>query len=702
MGAGANRLKTLFNSRGVGHGLVLLALLSVPILWQDMPVSGALRLAWLDVYQELFPRERRSAPAVIVAIDEASLDRFGQWPWPRTLVAQLIDRLSAARPAAIGVDILFPEPDRLSPEWLAPSIAAADPQLAARLARLPRHDAVLAASIRAAPVVLGIAGLETGMTSAPVLFTPSLQKGTDARAALRRYASALRSLPEIDSAAGGHGLLSADTEAGVVRRMPMVALVGTTPVLPLSLETLRLASGEALFFVRGGAAGVEVVGFGDLTVPTQPDGRLWVHYTPHDASRFISAADVLGGGMDYAQLERKLVLVGVTGLGLIDYQTTPLGERMPGIEIHAQVLENVFDGALLMRPRWAAWVEGLALFVAGLVVVCSVPRVSPGRSTFLLGLLLVMLGAAGFGAYRFAGLLIDASVPGAAVALLFAAMLAETLAEANAQRKSLRERLQREREAAARIAGELDAARRIQIGSLPRPELVFPAEHRFDISAAMEPAREVGGDLYDFFMLDADHLFFLVGDVSGKGLPASIFMAVSKALCKSAALRRGRRVDELLREANAEIARENPESLFVTVFAGVLDVLSGRLEYCSAGHEPPFVLAPPQGEIARLADGGGPPLCVLDGFSYVAAEHQMSRRGIVCVVSDGVTEAMNPAGELYGAGRLRQALEQGRNAENPAALVSAIRADIAQFVGGAEAADDLTLLVLRWNGPSAR
>ena len=688
----------MFSSRGVGHGLVLLALLFVPILWQDMPVSGALRLAWLDVYQELSPRERRSAPAVIVAIDEASLNRFGQWPWPRTLVAQLIDKLRAASPAAIGVDILFPEPDRLSPERLAPSVAATDPQLAARLARLPRHDAVLAASIRAAPVVLGVAGVEEGVVFAAARWTPSLQKGADARGYLRHYASTLRSLPEIDAAARGHGLLSADTEAGVVRRVPMVARVGTIPVLPLSLETLRLASGEPLFVVRSGAAGIEAVEIGDLAVPTQSDGRLWVHYTPHDASRFISAADVLGGQADHAQLERKLVLVGVTGLGLIDYQTTPLGERMPGIEIHAQVLENVYDGALLMRPRWAAWVEGSVFFVAGLIVVCFIPRLSAGRSTVLLALLLIALGAAGFGAYRVAGLLLDASVPGAAIAFLFAAMLVETLAEANAQRKLLQERLQHEREAAARIAGELDAARRIQIGSLPKPELIFRAEHRFEIFAAMEPAREVGGDLYDFFMLDAEHLFFLVGDVSGKGLPASIFMAVSKALCKSTALRRGRRIDELLREANAEISRENPESLFVTVFAGILDVLSGRLEYCSAGHEPPFVLAP-HGEIARLEEGGGPPLCVLDGFSYVAAEHRMSRGGIVCVVSDGVTEAMNPAGELYGAGRLRQALERGRNAENPAALVNVIRADVAQFVGGAEAADDLTLLVLRWNGP---
>jgi adenylate cyclase len=679
----------------------LLTILLVPVLWEDMPVIGAMRLAWLDAYQELSPRERRSAPAVIVAIDEGSLNRFGQWPWPRTLVARLFDRIAAARPAAIGVDILFPEPDRLSPEWLAPSIADADPRLAGRLAKLPHHDATLAASIRAAPVVLGIAGLEVGVASEGAPMTPSLLQAPEALRALRRYATALRSLPQLDVAAKGHGLLSADTEAGVVRRVPMVALVGATPVLPLSLETLRVAAGEAAFAVRGGAAGVEAVVIGDLSVPTQADGRLWVHYTPHDPSRFFSAAAILDGNADPAELERKLVLVGVTGLGLIDYPSTPTGERMPGIEIHAQVLENVFDGALLMRARWAPWIEALAFAVAGLIVVYSVPRLSPARSTALLVVLLVVLGAAGFAAYRGAGLLFDASVPVAATAFLFAAMLVETLADANAQKKALQERLQHEREAAARLAGELDAARRIQVGILPRPEAAFPRERRFEVSASMEPAREVGGDLYDFFMLDDRRLFFLVGDVSGKGLPASIFMAVSKALCKSAALRQGRRIEELLCEANAEIARENPESFFVTVFAGVLDAQSGRVEYCCAGHEPPFAVTP-EGGIKRLGEGGGPPLCVLEGFAYASAEHSMRPREILCVFSDGVTEAMNPTGELYGPARLEAALQRNRNVERPAAVIEAIRADVSRFVETAEVADDLTLLVLRWNGPSGR
>src|SRR5262245_61022789 len=174
---------------------------------------------------------------------------------------------------------------------------------------------------------------------------------------------------------------------------------------------------------------------------------------------------------------------------------------MPGIEIHAQVLVNVFDGALLKRPRWAAWVEALGFLAAGLIVVVFVPLLAPGRSTILVVVLLLALGAAAFAAYWGAQVLIDASVPGVSIAFLFGAMLVETLAEANAQKKLLQERLQREREAAARLAGELDAARRIQMGILPRAESMFPAERRFEIAASMEPAREVGGDLYDFFML---------------------------------------------------------------------------------------------------------------------------------------------------------------------------------------------------------
>ncbi len=684
----------------VVRSVVLLTLLLVPVVWTDMPAVGAMRLAWLDFYQALSPRERHSAPAIIVAIDEKSIDRYGQWPWPRNLVARLLERIQAAGPAAIGVDLLFINPDRLSPEQLAPTLAGYNAALAAGLAKLPPHDVMLARSIRAAPAVLGIAGLESsGGNPAAVEFTPSFQKGGDATPFLRHYAESLRSLAEIDKSARGHGLLSVDTEGGVVRRMPMVAVVGNAPVLGFSLETLRVASGDPVFTVNSDATGVRSIGVGGVNIPTQPDGHIWVHYTPHNAARYVSAADVLAGTVEGSDLAGMLVLVGLTALGLIDYQTTPLGERMPGVEIHAQVLENIFDGKLLSRPHWAPWAEAGAFLGLGLLLIYAVPRLAPRRSGALLAVLLAALMGAGFVAYKNAGVLIDALVPGTALLLLFAAMLAATLAEANAQRRLLRERLQSEREAAAQIAGELDAARRIQLGMLPRPETVFPRERRFELFARMQPAREVGGDLYDFFMLDRDRVFFVVGDVSGKGLPASIFMAVSKALCKSAALRRGRDVGEMLSEVGAEISRENPEALFVTAFAAILDAGTGALVYSSAGHDAPCVISRHGEGVGRLDQAAGPPLCVLDGHAYASAAYTLAAGDTVCLYTDGVTEAMSPSGELYGRGRLCAVLERMRNAPTVDAVGHAVLEDVAGFVGGGEPADDLTLVVLRWKGP---
>jgi adenylate cyclase len=272
------------------------------------------------------------------------------------------------------------------------------------------------------------------------------------------------------------------------------------------------------------------------------------------------------------------------------------------------------------------------------------------------------------------------------VAALFAAILAATYAEADRQRRLLRE-------AQARVAGELEAAHRIQMGLLPLPRELFAGEQRFDLEALLEPARTVGGDFYDCFMLDEDRLFFLVGDVSGKGLGASLFMALSKSLLKSIALRKKSDPATILMRASREIGRDNRESLFVTALAGVLDTRSGELVYCNAGHEPP--VASLIGEIPqRLFDSGGPPLCVIEEYAYVSKTIQLGPGGWFCVVTDGVTEAMNERRELYGSVRLLTVLREGKD---PAAIVRSVRDDVRAFAGTAEQSDDLTLLCVRWN-----
>ena len=695
-------VRALRGRRGQPLGLLLLVTFLGVGLAPDVLGLAALRLAGFDAYQRWAPRARRSAPAVIVAIDEESLRLHGQWPWPRTWLARLVGLLAEAHPAAIGIDLVMPEADRLSPGRVPEFVPGMGPSLVRELAKLPSNDAVLAQALSGRPVVLGVAGLERdpGRPAQPLRQAPLRTIGGDPRRFVPRYEATLRSVEEIDRVAKGHGLLNFEAERGVVRRMPLVAAAGDAVVPSFGVEILRVATGAPLLTVRVGAAGVEGVGISGLLVPTEPDGSVRLRFSRTDPSRFVSAADVLAGTADLQVFERKLVLIGVTALGLSDYQATPVTERMSGVEIHAQLLESIFDGDLLSRPRAAAWAEGAVLLLAGLGLVLVVPRLAVRASVAAFALLVGLMWAGGFLAYLHRGVLVDAALPSLALGALFTAMLVVTLAEAESQRQILRRSIEQQREQAARVAGELEAARGIQMSSLPQPTTVFPSETRLDLYAFLEPAREVGGDLYDFFALDRDRVFFLIGDVSGKGVPGSLFMAVSKALYKSAALRQARHVETVMREANAEISRDNAAGLFVTVLAGILDMRTGLLEYCNAGHEPPYLLPSGERPILRLADGDGPPLCAVDCFPYTASSRHLEPGDTLCLVTDGVTEAAGAGGELYGRERLEVLLAKTGPGTSAADVGEAIRQEVGRFTEGVEPSDDLAILVVRWKGPS--
>jgi len=684
---------------------VLVALTA--LIWLEPSWNARLPSAWFDALQTLSPRRIVSMPATIVAIDHKSLAALGQWPWPRFLLAQLVDDINRHRPAAIGIDILMPEPDGLSPERLLARARRQDPELAGRLAALPGNDAELARALADAPTVLAIAGMPeaTGMLlrAAPFRVSDAAARvGTPAPTAPRlpHYAGVLTSVDQLDRAALGRGLVSVDAAGGVFRRIPLIATVDGTLVPALAIEMLRVALGAPSLRMLTRGAAVDAIGVADFVAPTEEDGAVRVYYSPRNADRFVSAVDVLEGRFDPAQLQQKLVLVGITGLGMVEDKNTPLGVLMPGVEIHAQLLENLYDGTLLRRPAWAPPLEALVFLLAGAMLVAATPRWKPRDAALLALVCAAILLASGYLAFRSQRLLFDAATPGLCLAVLFGVLLALTLAEANRQKRSLERQVQVQRVESARIAGELDAAKRIQMGTLPRTDFLRE-DSRVDLAATMVPAREVGGDLYDFFRLDDRRLFFLVGDVAGKGVSASIFQAVSKALYKSTMLRApGADLGLLMSAANAEVSRDNPEMLFVTAFAGVLDLETGDLAYCNAGHEDPYLVHPTDAAVRRLADGDGPPLCAVDGFDYRGARCALRTGEWLCVVTDGVTEAQRAGGELYGGERVQSVLPGlVREGANASAVVDALRADVEAFAAGAEPADDLTVLVLRWKGP---
>ncbi|HMX15698.1 MAG TPA: CHASE2 domain-containing protein [Rhodocyclaceae bacterium] len=674
----------------------LAALLHLP-QWSPFHLG---QLALFDRYQRVFPRERQSAPAVIVEIDEKSLKTLGQWPWPRDRLAALLENVAALKPAAIGLDIYMPEADGTSPEALAARLPDGAGALRKALRELPTQDQRLAEALRRVPTVLGAAGFdfETLTTSRGLRSVPLHVEGGDALPLVRQYPFVLASLPQLQAAAAGQALLSVDLEGGVVRRVPLVMAVGDALLPSLAMEMLRVATGSTAVEVSLGLAGIDSVRVADLTVPTQPNGEVWLHFGPALEERYVSAADVLAGEVPADRIEGKLVLVGLTGFGLMDTRTTPLKEHVPGIDIQAQLVESFFDGRFLLRPAWMPWVETALLLVGGLFLIWAVPSVKPRIATLLATILFVILFGVGFGLFRATGMLLDAASVFAALNIVFGSLLSSVFIEADRQRRLAEAALHRERESAARVAGELAAARRIQLGSLPRAETAFPGETRFEVAAVLEPAREVGGDLYDFFMLDDRHLFFVVGDVSGKGVPASLFMAVAKALGKSVALRGEAGIAEIVRCANEELSRENPEMLFVTMLAGILDADTGDLALCNAGHDAPWRRGR-ETEPQQLTGDGGPPLCVLEDFPYPAQQFRLRRGDSVFVITDGITEAMDGHGVLYGTDRFSAALAKAGPEEPPAALVARVREDVRQFVAGAEASDDLTLLVLRWTGP---
>lgn len=661
-----------------------------------------LRLALFDAYARILPRERSADPVVIVAVDDDSLKRIGQWPWPRHLVARLIEKILQDRPAAVGVDILWPEPDRLSPQRWMQQEDPLPPALREQLFALPDHDEVLARALASGPVAIVVAGLRDGSPHQAGPLTPVRVVGGDPGADLAKllpsFGSMLRSLREIDLAARGHGLINADRDPdGVIRRAPLVSSVAGLLTPSLGLEVLRLAAsapGVALHLRDRRVQGVAV---GPLSISTQADGTVWLDYSPHDPARFVSAADALAGRMPADLFGQKLVLVGVTGLALVDEQITPLGP-MPGSEIHAQLLENVLAGRLAVRPEWTRWLEPALAAGFALLLILALPALRLRWHFPLAGLVLAALGGLGFAAWWRERWLVDVATPALGNAAVFVALLGGAIAEYDAQRRRLRRELEAERLEAAKLEGELIAAARIQRGILPSPASL-PPDPRFDLAASLTPARQVGGDLYDFFQIDPDHLFLAIGDVSGKGVPASLFMALGKALCRSSALRGKDDIGEIVRRLDRELSRENPEMMFITLFAGILNLATGELRFCNAGHDAP-ILARPGAAPRLLASQGGPPLCAVEEFAYPTDSHTMQPGEILCLITDGVTEATGGGGELMGRERVRTAFHDLPSGSTSAEAIQRLRQAMDGFLAGAPPSDDLALLAVRWTGPS--
>jgi adenylate cyclase len=352
-----------------------------------------------------------------------------------------VTRLNELHSKAIAFDAVFSEPDRTSPGQAIRYFQNLDPALRERLAQLPSNDDVLANAISRGTVVLGQAGAASINTLVSVQSpeTGMAVLGPDPSVHLVAFPGLLRNLPQLESAAAGRGLFTIATERdGMIRRVPLIMVAQDKIVPALAVELLRVVSGAGSILVRTDQVGVRNVAVAQLNLPTDENGRVWMHFGRHDTARYVSAQDVLERKVAPEIFSGKLALIGTSAIGLLDVKTTPVHPAMPGVEVHAQLIEAALTNSLLKAPSSALPTELLATFLAGLLIVTLAPILS---APALFAVAAVTAGSTAAGSwllYSQQQILLDATFPVISILLVYAALALIGYFREQSQRRQIR------------------------------------------------------------------------------------------------------------------------------------------------------------------------------------------------------------------------------------------------------------------------
>lgn len=386
-----------------------LAALAVAIGVSLSPYSPLDRLNLLvyDGYQNLRPREPAESAVAVVDIDDDSIGLIGQWPWSRTVIAEIVDRLAAMGAASIAFDVVFSEPDRTSPALAVAQLEKQGFQIAypGNPDELD-HDRVLAEAFGRAPVVAGLVMAESGAPP-PRPKAGFAFGGDNPSSYLPAYSGSVRNLPILDEAAPGLGVFSFPPERdGVVRQIPLLSRFGSQLYPGLAIESLRLAVGASGYIVRStGASGEYATGnpgmtalkVGDFEIPTAADGRLWVYYSAKPAAPVISARRVLATEPDAAvaqEVAGRIVLIGTSAVGLRDLVSTPLAAGVPGVLVHGEIVDQIVHQRFLTRPDWAAGLELVLAIGLSLLLLVLLPFFSTtANAVTVAGAVAIAVGA---------------------------------------------------------------------------------------------------------------------------------------------------------------------------------------------------------------------------------------------------------------------------------------------------------------------
>ena len=591
-----------------------------------------------DLYQKIFPLDKQDSKVVIINIDEKSLSKFGQFPWNRSIFAKIIENVNRSNPKVIGFDIFFTEKDKQTPEEIIKAYNILSSDVINYLTNIQSHDERFRQQLDVSNSVLAVLGSKVASEgsydrSAKAKF---ISKGGDPKNFTYVFPYSIGSLEILENSVKGLGSISfLDQSDGIIRSLPLIVRFKNKLYPTMGLEMVRVGSKQKNLFVEMNEVGIKRVSVRPYKISSDPNGIFWIRYKKTKKNQYISASSVFDGKFDESIFKDKYVLIGASAQGLFDLVKTPLGVTIPGVEVHANVIENILDNSYLTRNPNIYVFELLFSIIIAFVTFYFSQIIKPKYSLAIFFGSTVSVILIGFGFFLLRSELVDFSYPVFMVTAVFLTGLyfrfikENELAISNLQKQAA---LKKERE----LAGEVQ-------------KRLFPEIKKFEhfVYAKNVPARDVSGDYYDIIEINENEFYFTLADVSGKGVRSGMLMAKASSVFRTLSNLK-LPLEKIVFLVNNEIVEAKFKGMFVTAVFGKMNVSNGEIEIVNAGHE--SIMLFDEGKNYEFIKSDLPPIGIIkySNEAMVIKRNLNIKNKTFVVYTDGVTEGYLKNGNELG------------------------------------------------------
>ena len=591
-----------------------------------------------DLYQKIFPLDKQDSKVVIINIDEKSLSKFGQFPWNRSIFAKIIENVNRSNPKVIGFDIFFTEKDKQTPEEIIKAYNILSSDVINYLTNIQSHDERFRQQLDVSNSVLAVLGSKVASEgsydrSAKAKF---ISKGGDPKNFTYVFPYSIGSLEILENSVKGLGSISfLDQSDGIIRSLPLIVRFNKKLYPTMGLEMVRVGSKQKNLFIEMNEVGIKRVSVRPYKISSDPNGIFWIRYKKTKKNQYISASSVFDGKFDESIFKDKYVLIGASAQGLFDLVKTPLGVTIPGVEVHANVIENILDNSYLTRNPNIYVFELLFSIIIAFVTFYFSQIIKPKYSLAIFFGSTVSVILIGFGFFLLRSELVDFSYPVFMVTAVFLTGLyfrfikENELAISNLQKQAA---LKKERE----LAGEVQ-------------KRLFPEIKKFEhfVYAKNVPARDVSGDYYDIIEINENEFYFTLADVSGKGVRSGMLMAKASSVFRTLSNLK-LPLEKIVFLVNNEIVEAKFKGMFVTAVFGKMNVSNGEIEIVNAGHE--SIMLFDEGKNYEFIKSDLPPIGIIkySNEAMVIKRNLNIKNKTFVVYTDGVTEGYLKNGNELG------------------------------------------------------